>query len=171
MEVVFECVYTDTEEQLRELYTKLMYQNNRKWITIAAILAAVFAGIWFIERKASDLSWTAICLFVMIWYLTMPFRRARIRHREALRQFNGSLPESRLRFADQIQYRDGEIETFWPYHSVKNIIMMKTSIALENHMGMIIQFPKNNFTKGTPSELLEFLKIQCPQLNIPDWKW
>ena len=170
MEVRFACVYMDSEAGLRELY-KMMCRPNRKWIILYAVLIGICGMAWLAGGKNSNLILIAAYLALMTELLTRPYRRAKKNHRERLRQFNGTLPESRIQFGDQIRYRDGEIETIWPYHTVKHIYLMKNSIALENHSRMLLQFPKNNFTKGTPSELLVFLKVQCPQLNIPDWKW
>lgn len=170
VEVQFECVYQDTEAQLRELY-KMMYKPNRKWILLYAGLTVIFAGSWFAGGRTKDLIFAVFSLIWMGWGLAMPFRRARKAYRERLSRFNGDPPESRIQFGDQIRYRDGDTEICWPYRSVKNIYVFKDSIALEDHSKMLIQFPKSNFTKGAPAELLEFLKALCPQLDIPDWKW
>ena len=171
MEVQYECVYIDTEAQLRELYAKVMYRKIRKWIVISAILAIVFTIAWIVQSETSYLLGAGLYTYLMVWYLTLPARKAKSGHQNSLDRFNGKLPPSRIRFGDEIQYEDGEVKISWPYRSVKKIHLLSDSIVLEDQTGFCIQFPSNAFVKGTASDLLEFLKGQCPQINLPDWKW
>ena len=171
MEVKFESVYVDTEEQLRELYSKIIFRKTRTWALVFVILAVICGIIWIINQRPAYLLGAGAYVCVMVWYWSIPSRRAKRRHGDALRQFDGKLPPSRLQFGDEIRYEDGEGKMTWPYRNLKQIYFLKDSIVLENQAGIFLQFPTNAFAKGTAPEWIAFMKVQCPQLNLPDGKW
>ncbi|MBQ9148644.1 MAG: hypothetical protein IJX69_03650 [Oscillospiraceae bacterium] len=166
MDLLFESVYTDTEALIHEMASKVLFRKARKWVIISGILAAAFLLRWFWLKKPAGLLGSILYVALMLWYLTVPRRYARKQYQQALAYFNGNIPPACVRFGDAIFYQDGIASYTIPYDKLKHLYVMKNSMVFESDVGPLIQLSCNHFTKGTPAELLEFLRQMCPQMNL-----
>ena len=83
-----------------------------------------------------------------------------------LKYYDGTIPETVVRFADTITLSQEETVTTIPYSKLKQVSLLKDCFLLIDEIGGFYIVSNEGFTKGTKQEMLVFLKEKCPQLKI-----
>lgn len=168
-EILFENIYTDTEDLMAEQYKKLFTSYRRLWVPIYSVLSVVFLLYVFLFGGLTN--W--LFLLISIAYLTY----CCIRHRIAARQYmknvskfyGNTIPETIHSFSGDTIYSVFGNQTF-------HVPLAKVDILTETDHLLILCIGKNyrmtlkkgSFTKGTYPEFLAFLRTKCPSLKIPE---
>lgn len=168
-EILFENIYTDTEDLMAEQYKKLFTSYRRLWVPIYSVLSVVFLLYVFLFGGLTN--W--LFLLISIAYLTY----CCIRHRIAARQYmknvskfyGNTIPETIHSFSGDTIYSVFGNQTF-------HVPLAKVDILTETDHLLILCIGKNyrmtlkkgSFTKGTYPEFLAFLRTRCPSLKIPE---
>lgn len=168
MEYRIEIVGTETRQLFRQLYSRALFRG----LLIATglfLLAAVLAfrlGSMDEDASLPALSAVYILFAGLIWLCPIWFgTRA---YQNKLKYYDGVMPESTVRFGDQIVIADVDSTHTIPYDKLTRLCFMKNGIAFVLGKQKMIGIPNETFTKGSLQELKQFLREKRPDLKIPE---
>lgn len=168
-EILFENIYTDTEDLMAEQYKKLFTSYRRLWVPIYSVLSVVFLLYVFLFGGVKN--W--LFLLIAISYLIYSCIRHRIAARQYMKNvskfYENTIPETVHSFSGDIIYSVFGNQTF-------HVPLAKVDILTETDHLLILcigkthrmTLKKDSFTKGTYPEFLAFLRTKCPSLKIPE---
>ena len=165
MDARFICEYRPT--------VKIRAEQIRKDQSILSYAALV---IWFLVYLRDVLSyefhwfpWTMLLLTFagLIFAPVSPEIHARSEIKRMKKRL-GEDPVDTISFGDSIEIIRGTGRVCWEYSDVKRVKQLKHSFILERDKNLTIVLDPNGFTKGTFADFKEFLRVRCPNVEIPD---
>ena len=169
MEVLFENVYTDTEQIMMELYRR----RGRiiRWIFVLLFSAYTMFYLHLVREKGEIFHWVMlfICGGAVGFYFFYP-RIQTIRYfRNMKRHFAGKVPETRVLCTEEdITVCIEKDCMHLSYNKITKILFYRNMIELLEGKMKRVTLVQDAFTKGTKEEFLEFLRVKCPNLTIPE---
>ena len=166
MDIQFENIYVDTEMLFRQTHQEHLKKKILIWSTIyiAVGVLTLYVGI---AQDRPSYCWGSLLYFMLaVRCLRWPYRTARKMYNNLLKYYDGTIPETVVRFADTITLSQEETVTTIPYSKLKQVSLLKDCFLLIDEIGGFYIVSNEGFTKGTKQEMLVFLKEKCPQLKI-----
>lgn len=169
MEVLFENVYTDTEEVMKELYRQR--SKVRRWLFAVLFSFYTMVYIHLVRNDGNILYW--IFLFVCggyaIFYLFYPTIVTKRYFKNMKKHYDGKVPETRILCTEEdITVWFGKDCGHLSYDKITKIYFYRNIIELQEGKMKRATLLQDAFTKGTKGEFLEFLRVKCPNLTIPE---
>ena len=173
MEILFENVYTDTEESMLEMYR--LDTKGRRWIFEAIFAAYAVFFLFIILAAGKPLYWVVFlfCIAYFAYYLFLPQIMTRRYFKHMKQHYDGSIPETRVICTEEdIAVWFGQDCGHMPYDKITKVHFGKNIIRLYAGKVLRATLLQNAFTKGTKEEFVEFLRVNCPNLitKLPDGK-
>ena len=172
MEPIFENVYTDTEEMFREQSA----YSGRVIRSIFVVFCSV-AAVGSIVELLLDSSFfhALIALFWLgytVYLLLLPWIRAKRHMKNELTEYGGVLPQTVVQFFEnEVTAKYGRTNNTISYEQITDIIVLDHTIILNVKKVTGIPISPKHFTKGSVEEMYRFLRVKCPVVNLPGWKW
>ena len=172
MEPIFENITIEPEQILKE-YIRFMHSKRiRLNKVIYAIGAAAFLYLG-IEWNSWLLIFGAVAyvgLFVRQFFWSASFAKKNLKSK--LDYYNQENPPLTYRFLDD-HFEVSDIDSWnsTPYDKIDAVTQLKSCLVVNvrNKGGFAISL--DGFQKGTPEELIDFLRTKCPQINPAHWNW
>ena len=172
MEPIFENITIETEQLLKE-YIRFMHSKRiRLNKVIYAIGAASFLFLG-IEWNSWLLIFGAVAyvgLFVRQFFWSASFAKKNLKSK--LDYYNQENPPLTYRFLDD-HFEVSDIDSWnsTPYDKIDAVTQLKNCLVVNvrNKGGFAISL--DGFQKGTPEDLVEYLRTKCPQINPAHWNW
>ena len=169
MDYSIEIIGKETRRLHQQLYG-VVYKPMRR--IIAPILAVVALGYLILALGSGDSSYFALLITVVLLFLSAFLMHrwvGTLSYRKKLKYYNGAMPDSIVRFGEQIHLEDVDSSRTVPYDKIKTILLTADAIVLWLEDGKAIGLPKGPFTKGSLPELLQLLRENCPKAKLPNW--
>lgn len=167
MEVLFENVYTDSEEMMMELYHRASRRNRYIWLAVYLLLI-----IWYINMIMSIdwlILWAGLIFLIAysVYLLCVPMINTK-RYFKRVRQYHdGMVPQTQVQFTEKkILVENGRSSQTVPYDKLDKAWIMKHCIRLDAGKMALVAIKPECFTKGTAEEFMQFLREKCPDLKI-----
>ena len=172
MEPYIEIVATETEAFIKEV----LFFHNRKRLRFNKI----FGGVGAVLFLACGLAWnsvfllalTAFYVFWFAWQFIWPGWTAKKMLKKKLKFYNQENPPLTYRFLDEhFELSDIDSWNSVPYDKIESVIRLKSCIVVKIRDKGNISIILDGFQKGSPEELMEFLRSKCPHINPANWNW
>lgn len=164
-DVFFECTYTDSMELLRESYGKVQFKNKVDLgycLLFFAVCVCVLA-IWQNQRQ-----WHLLALALLgtgVYCVLLPVVVAH-RIMDSIKRANhGDVPSARIVLTDKITHYYKLDTCVILYADLRFVYFLKNCVVFSSG-DAYVTFDRNGFTKGTPEELENFLRVRCPHVKI-----
>ena len=163
--VLFECIYTDSEELLTESYR---YVREKSKVDLGHALIFFSIVVALLAILQTKISWilTALALFGLgLYCVGIPARQARGVMDNIRRINHGTVPSAKIVVTDRIThyYRSDTFVMVFP--CVRFVYFLKRSIVLVGDEGYAT-FERNSFIKGSAEEFEAFLREKHPHIQI-----
>ena len=172
MEPIFENITIETEQLLKEaiqVANRKRFRNNKIFMALGAA-AFAFLGIeWH--------SWILILCAVayvglFFWQFYLPAHNAKRHMKAKLAYYDQENPPLTYRFFDD-HFEVSGVDSWhtYPYRKLEGVIRLKSGIlvTIRHRGGCTISL--EGFQKGTPEELITFLRTKYTQPNPANWNW
>ena len=170
MEILFENTYITDEKMMREFFRKYSVGPTRLVSILTGILMvmelpALVVGIML----GQDVWLLATMYLVLILVQFFPRLFAWVSLRNAKKQNDGVIPESRVVFTEEnIQMYEGMVHLTVEYHKLTKGIRLKHSYALMTGKRTAVLIKPDAFTRGSLEELRSFLGEKCPGIRFAE---
>ena len=164
-DVLFECIYTDSEELLREAFVKVRDKDKvdtGRALILFAVCVLAFA-IWRKLVVSAVLSIILLC--AGIYCLRIPGLKAHNTMANVRRINHGSVPSARIVIDDKITHYYKSNIAVMELEDLRAAFFLKKTIILVGEEGSTI-FDRSGFTKGNAETFEAFLREKCPQTQI-----
>ena len=168
MEPMIELMAFATQEDIRLLYETARPKNNKRWITVYGILAALCFGLfWLSEYATYILAYGIICAGYGVWLCFWPRRAAKKRYERELNDGDGKIPPCRMSFGDHISMVDEEGETILTYEKINKVVLKKGRLILgrRNEIGWYL-VKLDAFIQGDQDSLFRLFREKCPNAEF-----
>ena len=174
MEVLFENVYTDTEESMLELHCQR--GKGRRWFFIVLFICYTAFFLYTAIAWGTVLNRIMFCFCAgyAVYLIFLPRINTKRYFKHMKRHYDGSIPETRVICTEEdITVWFGKDCGHLPYDKITKIYFYNNIISLQAGKVLRATLIQDAFTKGTKEEFIEFLRVKCPNLKmkLPDWKW
>ena len=172
MEPIFESITIETEQLIKESICFVAGKKLRRNKIIFGLGAAAF--LYLAIERSSPLLYVAAAIYayLFIWQFIGPSYSAKKAIQNKLAYYNQTNPPLTYRFFED-HFEQSDIDSWYssPYDKVQAVARLRNCILVqvENRGGMPISL--EGFQKGTPEELVEFLRTKYTQPNPANWKW
>ena len=173
MEPIFENITIETEQLIREamthLYSKMFRRNSLWWgiLTVAFVAIASYRNSWFLWLLA------AVYAGFFVWHLFAPWRASRRNYKKLLAFYNQNIqPVTTRFFGDHFEMSSEDSWESISYDKIEAVACLKHCVVVkvkEKSGGYM--FSHDGFRKGTPEELIDFLRTKYTQPNPANWNW
>ncbi len=164
-DILFECTYTDSEELLRESYSKVRFKNKVDLgycLLFFAVCVSVLA-VW--QNQSLWHLFSLVLLAAGVYCVLYPVITAH-RVMDSIKRANGgSVPSATVTLTDKITHHYKLDTSVILYADLRFAYFLKRSIVLLSDEAYAT-FDRNGFTKGTPEDLEKYLKEKCPHAEI-----
>ena len=165
-DVWFECIYTDSEELLRESYTKV---RDKGKVDLGRALLFFSVCVLVLAIWMKQLLWGGIALALFgagAYCLCIPWINARNTMANIQRINKGTVPSASIVITDHaITHYYKSNTTSIPLQELRAVYFLKHSIVLIAEEAYAT-FERTGFTKGNPEELEAFIQEKCPQVQL-----
>ena len=164
-DVLFECIYTDSEELLTEYYRNVREKSKVDLGYALIIFSVVVLLLVFWQAKIGWIA-TAVALFGLgLYYVGLPARLAKGVMDNIRRINHGIVPSAKVVITDRIThyYRSDIFVMVFPY--IRFVYFLKRSIVLVGDEGYAT-FERDGFTKGSAEAFETFLREKHPHIQI-----
>jgi hypothetical protein len=152
-----------TLEDIQLLYETARPKNNKRWITVYGILAALCFGLFrFSERGTFLLIYGTFCVGYGVWLWFWPRRAAKKQYERYMKDYDGEIPPCQMFFGEHISLVDVEGETIIPYEKIDQIVLKKGRLILKrrNEIGWYL-VKMDTFIRGDQDVLFRLLGEKC----------
>ena len=174
MESLFENVYTDTKESVRELFAQRYKVIRWIFLPLFSVEAVIFLlGLLLVDPKRYWFLFL-VCAAGACYYFFLPRIQTGRYFRHMMQHYDGAIPETRVIFTEEdITIWFGQDCSHVPYNKITSVYFGKHILLLRAGKVMSATLMQDAFVKGSKEELVKFLQAKCPNLKmkIPDWKW
>ena len=172
MEPIFENVTVETQQLIKESICFVAGKKLRRNKIMMALFAAAFLYLAIVRTSPLLYVAAAIYAYLFIWQFIGPGQSAKKAIQNKLAYYNQTNPPLTYRFfEDHFELSDIDSWHSFPYDKVQAVAQLRNCVLVqvENRGGMPISL--EGFQKGTPEELMHFLRTKCPQPNPANWNW
>ena len=172
MEPIFENVTIETQQLIKETILGTHHKKLRRNKIMMALFAAAFLYLAIVRSSPLLYVAAAIYAYLFIWQLIGPGYSAKKAIQNKLAYYRLTNPPLTYRFfEDHFEQSDVDSWHSFPYDKVQAVARLRNCILVqvENRGGIPISL--TGFQKGTPEELINFLRAKCPQPNPTPWNW
>lgn len=164
MDILFENVYVSDKRVLREFFRKYSVGPRPVISIITGILMVIYLPVLLVGIMLRRDVWLmAVMYLVLILVQFFPSLFAWSSLRNAKKQNDGVIPETRVVFTDEnIQMFEGMVHLTVEYRKLTKGIRLKHSYALMTGKRTAVLIQSDGFTKGSLAELRIFLGEKCP---------
>ncbi len=169
MEVMFENRYTTNPKMLRSFARGASF--SQKFFFRFAIVGMVVCALAllyclvFLPGDWASMVSPAVSFLLCLMLFFFPSLTARILYRNTKRLHGGTIPETIIRFSDEIAISEGTLSVRFAYRQITKIKQTKSLLVLMIGKESGIVLEKNSFTVGDPASFLPFLLERCPSLQ------
>ena len=172
MEPIFENVSIETPQLIKSSILFVSRKQLRRNKIIFALGAAAF--LYLAVARSSALLYVVVALYayLFIWQFIGPSYSAKKAIQNKLAYYNQTNPPLTYRFfEDHFELSDIDSWHSFPYDKVQAVARLRNCVLVqvENRGGMPISL--EGFQKGTPEELIAFLRTKYTQPNPANWNW
>ena len=169
MEVLFENVYTDSEEMMMELYHKASHTKRYAWLAIYLLLIVWY--IYMIMSVNRPILWAGLMFLIAyaVYLLYVPTINTK-RYFKRMRQYHdGVVPQTKVQFTEkQIIVENGRSGQTIPYDKLDKVTVLKHCIRLDAGKMAMVAIKPECFTKGNFEDFMHFLRERSPDLKITE---
>ena len=172
MEPIFENVTIETEQLIKSSILFVSRKQLRRNKILMGIGTAALLLLGLLEKETLLLLFAALDAYLFIWQFIGPGQSAKKAIQNKLAYYNQTNPPLTYRFfEDHFELSDIDSWHSFPYDKVQAVARLRNCVLVqvENRGGMPISL--EGFQKGTPEELMHFLRSKCPQPNPANWNW
>ena len=170
MDYTIEIVGKETRNLHRQLFG-VVTKAVRIALTVAMALMAFSYLVLALESgQSSDIAAVVGYLAGVVVSITLPSWMGSLTYRKKLKYYNGTMPDTTVRFGAEIRISDVDSNHTIQYDKIKKLIVTEDGIVLWLMDSRAIAIPKSTFTLGSLQEMLALLREKCPQLKLPDWQ-
>ena len=167
MEYRIEIVGKETQKLYRQLYYKV-FSFSVALGAVLLLLAAILSTVDAAEGKPFFSGSFLFCALYSVLLFLLPELIARMAYRNKMKYYDNTMPESIVRFGEQIRIEDVDSSHMIPYEKLTKIYFLKDGIAFKLGKQKIIGIPNETFTTGSLLELKQLLCEKRPDLKIPE---
>ena len=172
MEPIFESITIETEQLIKESILFAYHKKLRRNKIFGVIFVAAFLGLGLARDNVFLLAAAAFYAFWFAWQFIGPSYSAKKAIQNKLAYYNQNNPPLTYRFFED-HFEQSDIDSWhsFPYDKVQAVARLRNCILVqvENSGGMPISL--EGFQKGTPEELVNFLRTKYTQPNPANWNW
>ena len=172
MEPIFENITIETPQLVKSSILFVGRKQLRSNKILMGIGTAALLLLGLLEKETLFLLFAALDAYLFIWQFIGPGQSAKKAIQNKLAYYNQTNPPLTYRFfEDHFELSDIDSWRSFPYDKVQAVARLQNCILVqvENRGGMPISL--EGFQKGTPEELMNFLRTKCPQPNPANWNW
>jgi hypothetical protein len=170
MEILFENTYLSDKKMMREFFRKYSVGPRPVISIITCILMVIYLPVLVVGiMLRRDVWMMAVMYLVLIVIQFFPRLFAWSSMRNAKKQNDGVMPETRVVFTDEnIQMFEGMVHLTIEYRKITRAIRLKHSYALMTGKRSAVLIKPDCFTRGSLEELRRFLGEKCPGIQIAE---
>ena len=170
MEILFENTYLSDKKMMREFFRKSSVGPRPVISIITCILMVIYLPVLVVGiMLRRDVWMMAVMYLVLIVIQFFPRLFAWSSMRNAKKQNDGVMPETRVVFTDEnIQMFEGMVHLTIEYRKITRAIRLKHSYALMTGKRSAVLIKPDCFTRGSLEELRRFLGEKCPGIQIAE---
>ena len=170
MEILFENTYLSDKKMMREFFRKYSVGPRPVISIITCILMVIYLPVLVVGiLLRRDVWMMAVMYLVLIVIQFFPRLFAWSSMRNAKKQNDGVMPETRVVFTDEnIQMFEGMVHLTIEYRKITRAIRLKHSYALMTGKRSAVLIKPDCFTRGSLEELRRFLGEKCPGIQIAE---
>ena len=170
MEILFENTYLSDKKMMREFFRKYSVGPRPVISIITCILMVIYLPVLVVGiMLRRDVWMMAVMYLVLIVIQFFPRLFAWSSMRNAKKQNDGVMPETRVVFTDEnIQMFEGMVHLTIEYRKITRAIRLKHSYALMTGKRSALLIKPDCFTRGSLEELRRFLGEKCPGIQIAE---
>ena len=170
METLFENTYLSDKKMMREFFRKYSVGPRPVISIITCILMVIYLPVLVVGIMLRRDVWLmAVMYLVLIVIQFFPRLFAWSSMRNAKKQNDGVMPETRVVFTDEnIQMFEGMVHLTIEYRKITRAIRLKHSYALMTGKRSALLIKPDCFTRGSLEELRRFLGEKCPGIQIAE---
>ena len=168
MEVLFENVYTDTEQIMMEHYRR--HGRVIRWILVLFFSAYTMVYVHLVREKGEIFYWVMlfVCGGCVVFYFFYPRIWTMRYFRNMKKHYDGKVPETRVLCTEEdITVWFGKDCGHLAYDKITKILFYPNMVELLEGKMKRVTLLQDAFIKGSNEEFLEFLRVKCPNLTIP----
>ena len=172
MEPIFENVTVETQQLIKESICFVAGKKLRRNKIIFGLGAAAF--LYLAIERSSPLLYVAVALYayLFVWQFIGPSYSAKKAIQNKLAYYNQTNPPLTYRFfEDHFEQSDVDSWHSVPYDKVQAVARLQGCILVQVQNRGGIPISLTGFQKGTPEELINFLRAKCPHINPANWNW
>ena len=159
METLFECRYTPSEERMKETCAYAAAHTPHTWFAEGVWL--VIVGFLAFYAVQEPLYWGPVVLLEAFWIWTTVRRHRRfvkqsVESRRGIADGDGYFPLKATETS--VRYWAGTCWCEIDYSRLRCAKNLRRTVLVISKGGIILDFPKDSFTKGTPEEFLALLR-------------
>lgn len=172
MEPIFENITIETEQLVKESICFVAGKKLRRNKIMMALFTAASLFLVIMNNHLIFYLATALYVYLFIWQFIGPGQSAKKAIQNKLAYYNQTNPPLTYRFFED-HFEQSDIDSWhsFPYDKVQAVARLRNCILVqvENRGGMPISL--EGFQKGTPEELIAFLRTKYTQPNPANWNW
>ena len=171
MEQIFEIQYTESQAFLKKVCRQYARVRRAILIPIFGMFSLLFLLVGITQQKSVLILLSIVYILLTLREIMLPSLVAAKSYKKKLRFYDNENPVLTVRCAEAIEVSDIDSYCKYPYNKIKKINVKDRIIFLHFQDGKSLAFPAENFTVGTYSEFLKYLREKCSRTQIPDWEW
>ena len=170
MDTLFENVYISDKKMMREFFRKYSVGPRPVISIITGILMLIYLPVLVVGILLRRDMWMLAAMYlVLILVQFFPNLFAWSSLRNARKQNDGVMPETRVAFSDEnIQMFEGMVHLTVEYRRITKGIRLKHSYALMTGKRTAVLIQEDAFTVGSLPELRSFLAQKCPGIPFAE---
>lgn len=172
MEPIFENVTIETEQIIKEALLFAHHKKLRRNKIFGAIFIVAFLGLGLVRDNVFLLAAAAFYAFWFAWQFICPGWAAKRAIKRKLAFYNQTNPPLTYRFLDD-HFEVSDIDSWYsaPYDKIESATRLKSCIVVKVRDKGDFPISLDGFRKGTPEELIDFLRTKYTQPNPANWNW
>ena len=168
MEYQFEIVGRDNPAMVRQLY-EVVFKPYAKIVTISfVVLAMVMAFLGWVEQDVAKILTAVVYCFMPSLFRRIPKWIADGAYKDRLKDYQGETPKTTALFGEKLTVEDEDSSYSFFYDKITQIHFTQDAILIQMGKQKMVAIPNREFTKGSLSELKQFLRTKRPDLTIPE---
>ena len=172
MEPIFENITIETEQLIKESILFAYHKKLRRNKIFGAIFIVAFLGLGLVRDNVFLLAAAAFYAFWFAWQFICPGWAAKRAMKKKVAFYNQTNPPLTYRFLDDhFELSDIDSWTSAPYDKIEAVTRLKSCIVVKVRDKASFFISLDGFQKGSPEELIEFLRSKCPHINLANWIW
>lgn len=168
MDSQIETVGKDSLDAFRRFY-RTIYAIPTVLFSLILGFVALFTCFFAGENlKPEEIYYAVICLVLAALVLRLPRIIANRAYRNRLNYYGDDIPELTARFGNELVLEDSDSLHTFPYEKITRVYFIEENLVIVVVKDRAVCIPVREFTRGSMSELKQFLREKCPNVKIPD---